>query len=99
MIEYRFLPPAEQEMTSAALFYDTACPGLGADFLDEMNRAISLIRRYPKVGLAVDDNLRQLELRAFQFGIIYVAEDQCILVGAIAHQSRQPFYWKRRLDF
>jgi hypothetical protein len=36
MIDYRFLAPAEDEMTEAALFYDAASHGLGSDFLDDI---------------------------------------------------------------
>ena len=36
MIEYRFLSPAEDEMTEAAVFYDSAAKGLGNDFLDDV---------------------------------------------------------------
>ena len=33
MIGYRFLSPAEEEMSEASLFYDAASGGLGNDFL------------------------------------------------------------------
>jgi hypothetical protein len=32
MIGYRFLDPAEEEMTEASLFYQSASTGLGDDF-------------------------------------------------------------------
>jgi len=36
MIPYRFLSPAEEEMTEEALFYEIASTGLGSDFLDDV---------------------------------------------------------------
>jgi hypothetical protein len=38
MIPYRFLTPAEEEMTEAALFYEAASSQLGSDFLDDVQR-------------------------------------------------------------
>jgi hypothetical protein len=40
MIGYRFLSPAEEEMTEASLFYDAASRGLGKDLLDDVQQAI-----------------------------------------------------------
>ena len=37
MIGYRLLPPAEEEMTEAALFYEAARTGLGDLFLDDIH--------------------------------------------------------------
>ena len=36
MIGYRFLTPAEEEMTEAAVFYETASIGLGEEFLSDI---------------------------------------------------------------
>ena len=38
MIPYRFLTPAEEEMTEAALFYEAASSQLGNDFLEDVQR-------------------------------------------------------------
>ncbi len=40
MIPYRFLHPAEDEMTEASQFYEAAASGLGSDFLDDVQRGI-----------------------------------------------------------
>jgi hypothetical protein len=36
MIPYRFLTPAEEEMTDAALFYEAASSQLESDFLNDV---------------------------------------------------------------
>ena len=38
MTAYRFLSPAEEEMTEAALFYESRSGGLGSDFLDDVQQ-------------------------------------------------------------
>ena len=53
MIGYRFLLPAEEEMTEASVFYEAATSGLGADFLDEVQRVINILRDHPDLGQPV----------------------------------------------
>ncbi len=47
MIGFRFLPPAEDEMSEAAVFYDTASIGLGVDFLEDVQQRINVLRDTP----------------------------------------------------
>ncbi len=48
-----FLLPAEEEMLDAAAFYEARTPGLGLDFLDEVERVIESILKRPRLGVAV----------------------------------------------
>ena len=50
MIGYRLLPPAEEEMTEAALFYDQARTGFGDIFIDDIQHAIDTVRERPRSG-------------------------------------------------
>ena len=95
MIDYRLLPPAEEEMTEAAYFYESAA-GLGLNFLDDVQRMIDLAREQPHLGRPVGEELRQILLRRFPFSIIYAHEPPQIVVVAVAHQRRQPGYWRDR---
>ena len=63
MSGYRFLSPAEEEMTEAALFYDAASSRLGSDFLDDVQQAIDRLCEYPESGEAVVSNLRRMLLQ------------------------------------
>lgn len=98
MTAYRFLHPAEEEMTEASLFYEAASAGLGSDFLDDVQRVIDRLRANPKVGHVVGSGLRRMLLHRFPFSIIYSVEADAILVIAVAHYGRRPGYWKSRVD-
>jgi hypothetical protein len=50
MIAYRFLLPAEEEMTDASIFYENASRKLGSDFLDDVQHAIDIVRAQPLIG-------------------------------------------------
>jgi len=96
MIGYRFLSPAENEMSEAALFYESV--GLGNDFLDDVQQRIDTLCQYPKSGTLIDTKLRRVLLHRFPFGIIYAEERDEIVIVSIAHQRRRPGYWQSRLE-
>jgi hypothetical protein len=69
MIGYRFLPPAEEEMTQASLFYEAASTGLGSNFLDDVSRVIERLRQHPYLGQTLALNLRKTLLHRFPFSL------------------------------
>jgi plasmid stabilization system protein ParE len=96
VIGYRFLPPAEEEMVEASLFYEAESAELGFEFLDDVQRVIDSLREHPKLGQTVGRGLRRVLLRRFPFSLIYSEEANEILVVAVAHQRRRPDYWRGR---
>jgi len=98
MIGYRFLSPAEKEMTEAALFYDAASSGLGSDFLDDVQQALDRLREHPQAGGILTQGMRRTLLHRFPFSVIYSIERDEILVIAVADHGRRPGYWEARVD-
>jgi len=96
MTGYRFLPPAEEELTEASLFYETASEGLGSAFLDDVQRVVDAVREQPRLGRPVAGKLRRVLMRRFPFSLIYSEEADAILIVAVAHQRRRPGYWRSR---
>jgi plasmid stabilization system protein ParE len=97
MIGYRFLLPAEEEMTEASVFYEAATSGLGAGFLDEVGRLINILREQPELGQSVGRGLRRALLHRFPFSLIYSVEVDTVVIVAVAHQRRRPDYWRNRM--
>jgi len=98
MNPYRFLSPAEEEMTDAALFYESRSDGLGGDFLDDVQRAIDRLCDYPHSGELIDSRLRRTLLHRFPFSLIYMIERKSVLIVAVAHHGRAPGYWRSRVS-
>ncbi len=98
MIGYRFLRPAEEEMTEASLFYEAASTGLGNSFLDDVQRVVDSLREHPYLGHGVVRNLRRMLLHRFPFSLIYSVETDEILIVAVAHHGRRLGYWQERLE-
>lgn len=96
MIRYRFLSPAEDEMSEAALFYESV--GLGHDFLDDVQQRIDRLCRYPKSGTRIDPKLRRMLLHRFPLSIIYFEEPDAIVIVSVAHHRRRPDFWQSRIS-
>ncbi|HEX6189541.1 MAG TPA: type II toxin-antitoxin system RelE/ParE family toxin [Pyrinomonadaceae bacterium] len=97
MIGYRFLTPANEELSEAAKFYEAHSTGLGSDYLNEVQHAIDLVCEFPELGQAIDQRLRRVVLHRFPFSLIYSVETDGIVIMALAHQRRRPGYWKSRV--
>ena len=41
-MNYRFLSPAQRDLAEAVAYYEQAAPGLGIEFLDEIERTANL---------------------------------------------------------
>jgi len=97
MSDRRFLFPAEQEMHEAACFYEDRSPGLGRDFLDEVERTVESIVKHPHSGPRISGNIRRRILRRFPFGVLYAMEPTRIVIVAVMHLRREPGYWQDRI--
>jgi plasmid stabilization system protein ParE len=92
-----FHPKARRELLEAAARYDAEKPGLGLDFLDTVERATRLIIQHPEASPVVLANVRRRLVARFPYAIVYSSSPGRIIVSAIAHHSRRPFYWRRRI--
>jgi hypothetical protein len=92
-----FLEPARAELIEAVEYYNYEQTGLGDAFLIEIIRALERIRRYPDAWQPLSASTRRCKTRRFPYGIIYHQRESEILVVAVAHLHRKPFFWKNRL--
>ena len=93
-----FLPPAEEEMVAAAQFYEAQCPGLGTDFLKEVHLAVDAIAAHPRSGSRIKNEIRRRLLKRFPFGLLYVIEEQAVVIVAVMHLRRRPGYWREHIS-
>lgn len=87
---------AEAELNEAADFYDLESPGLGTVFIDEVQRAIASIARFPDASPLIQGRLRRRLLIKFPYSLVYSVRPTEIRILAVAHQKRRPFYWRGR---
>lgn len=96
MIPIILLPEAEEDLTDAAVFYEHERSGLGAEFTLEVEHALERLAGNPHAGPEVSDGARKLLLRRFPYLLIYRIRSDRVLVLAVAHQRRNPAYWRGR---
>lgn len=92
-----FLAAAREEFLVAAERYEAELPGLGEEFIRDVERALERIATFPEHGSPHLAGTRRTVLRRFPFDVVYVVEPEGVLVVAIAHQRRFPGYWCGRL--
>jgi plasmid stabilization system protein ParE len=97
-MKYEFHPEAEQELYEAASRYESELSDLGLRFVDEVERVIQLLLEQPELGSRLDEAMRHFVLRRFPFSIVYAVLSDLVYVVAIAHGSREPGYWRPRVQ-
>ena len=89
-------PEAETELIAAAQYYDERRPGLGDDYLHEMQRLTEFALEHPEAGAPVDDGTRWLLSRRFPYAVVYRWRTGRMQVVSFAHLRRRPGYWRSR---
>ena len=89
---------AELELWQTVDYYETKASGLGLDFEHEVRRAFIDIQETPKQWPIRRNDTRCRMLNRFPYNIYYIEMENIIWVAAIAHMSRQPYYWLDRIN-
>jgi plasmid stabilization system protein ParE len=95
-VRIRILSPAQDEITRIIDFYDDRAPGLGHEFLDDLDKTWESLRDHPEAGAPHSHDLRRVVLGRFPFVVLYSIEPDEIVVHAVAHQRRRPDFWRSR---
>ena len=92
----RLREEADQDLASAASWYEQQRVGLGHEFLDDALSVFRLVAERPLSYPLVHRNTRRALMTRFPFGIYFRVEQTQIVVVAIIHGSRHPHRWKSR---
>jgi len=87
---------AERELNEAAQYYDAECLGLGAAFLDEIQRCIQGILDYPEAAAVVAGSVRRRLTWRFPYAVLYSIKPEGTRILAVMHLKRRPMYWVGR---
>jgi plasmid stabilization system protein ParE len=95
-MKVHFLPSALRELEDAFEWYQRQMHGLGYEFLDEIDEGIRRIISWPELHVLFGRNHRRCLIRRFPYGLVYGLDGNSIVVIAVAHLHRKPFYWSGR---
>ena len=89
---------ADVELTAAAKRYACARPELARDFIRAFRAATNAVAEQPERFSFLEKPVRRVRISGFPYRMIYEELDDCVLVLALMHDSREPKYWKSRLS-
>jgi len=87
---------ARRELNEAAQYYESESPGLGAAFLDEVERCTQAIVNFPEAGLLITKTIRRRLLLRFPYALLYSMRPDRVRVLAVMNLKRRPMYWVGR---
>ena len=93
----RFIAAARLEFLAAVIYYRETQAGMGARFTAEVEAAAARALAYPLSGSPCPSNTRRVLINGFPFALIYRPEPDGIVVFAVAHHARRPYYWQSRV--
>jgi plasmid stabilization system protein ParE len=90
-----FLPEAEDEVAAALEWYEPRRPGIGADFLAELDLAVRTIAEHPEAWPVWRERhpFRKRAMERFPFVVFFRIAATEIRIIAVAHARRRPGYW------
>jgi len=93
-------PEAAEELLNAAEWYEAQRTDLGKQFEAELDAILSDLAS----GFAVSSwvrgrsrKVRRIILKRFPYDVVFLENDNAIVVIAVAHHARRPGYWRHRL--
>jgi mRNA-degrading endonuclease RelE of RelBE toxin-antitoxin system len=89
---------AASELINSARFYEERRPRLGEEFLSEVELTLKTFQKRSELGRPGKHNTRSYRVHRFPFRIVYQVQPDRIWIIAVAHLSRNPGYWVRRVS-
>ena len=93
----QFRPHAERELLEATHRYlSDGGTAVAEQFEWAVQRALRLLALMPRLGTPSYRGVRTWPLKKFPYTLVYRVQGEVISVVAVAHQSREPGYWRGR---
>jgi plasmid stabilization system protein ParE len=95
---FRFIDEAAVEIEEASRWYERRSESAQRAFLSEVKHSLDVIVEAPHRWQRHLRGTRRYVCSTYPYAIIYVFEDDVVTVIAVAHSSRRPGYWRKRLQ-
>jgi plasmid stabilization system protein ParE len=94
--EVVILPDAEAEIGGAFQWYSDRDASTAHAFRTEAFECIDALAHSATRWKQNDDGTRRVLLRQFPYTVFYEVDGDVVFVIAVAHQRREPGYWRKR---
>jgi len=91
-------PEAEDDLKEAFSWYEDKRIGLGYDFMLQVDAGINYINRNPELHPIEYKGTRKHLIKRFPYKIIYLLEEEEIIILAVIHGKRSPDLIKKRIE-
>ena len=88
---------AEQDIQTAFDWYEEQRPGLGAEFLEQIEAVFNQIECNPELYESVFKTIRRALVRRFPYSVYFVPKTGNQVVIGVLHQRRSPARWRKRV--
>ncbi len=86
------------EFDDAIKWYELQSEGLGERFKSATIRKIGKITQNPKWFTIETEDIYKAYVPKFPYKILYTVEGELIIIWAISHLHRKPWYWQSRME-
>lgn len=90
-------PEAERDLQQAVNWYDEQRPGLGREFVEQVDTIFNTIRKNPELHAVNYRSARLALVRRFPYVVCYAFDGALVNVLAVFHGHRDPHLWQDRL--
>ena len=97
-MKYRFHPDAIAEYEGAARYYADRKAALELRSIECVESAVRSVADAPTRWALFEDDVRRCLVHVFPYAVLYTIEADYILILAIMHCSREPGYWRGRIE-
>ena len=95
-LEVKYHWAAEAELLNEISYMESQANGLGKRLFNEVLLAEKRIQELPLSSPEVRAGIRKLVLRKFRYSLYYTIEKRSVVILAVAHHRRAPYYWEDR---
>lgn len=97
-LSFSIEPAALAELRAATEFHEAQRPNLGDKLVEAVDAALLKLSDFPDAWPRDDDGVRRCPVAGFPYWLVYVRTAEQVSIVAIVHSSREPGYWRERLD-
>ena len=92
-----FIEEAKLDFKEAFQWYESKIIGLGHKFINSLSISISIITANPYQYQLQYGMIRKALLKHFPYQVIYLIENDTMIVLGVIHSSRDPIIWENRI--
>ncbi len=85
-----FQEEAVEDVKDAYTWYENQLPGLGDDFLTELDKVFIKLAHHPQHYSFVFDDFRDIRTNRFPYLVVFKIEGKTVYINKVKHSKRKP---------